>query len=149
MIVMRPSPATTLRVLTPSTLTIGNDSISTGTFGALSIDTDQNDDGTNDYDAETTRSRVRTRITIVAISGVDARRLAGKRDVTIKVTNAEDSGSVELSQIEPQVGRPVTAELKDEDGSINVSTWQWEYVASRSRGGSSVQPGRWCEQRSY
>ena len=54
--------------------------------------------------------------------------MAGRLDVTIKVTNAEDPGSIELSQIEPREGRIVTATLMDEDGSVNISTWQWEYV---------------------
>ena len=107
--------------------TIGNDATDTGTFGALSIDTDQDNDGTDEYMPDFEKQSSYS-ITIVATSGTDARRLAGRLDVTIKVVNAEDPGSVTLSQIEPQVGRPVTAELKDQDGSINVSTWQWQYV---------------------
>ena len=106
---------------------IGNDSTNTGTFGALSIDTDQDNDGTDEYMPNYEKQSSYS-ITIVAISGVDGRRLAGRLDVTIKVVNAEDRGSVELSQIEPQVGRPATATLKDEDGSVNVSTWQWQYA---------------------
>ena len=108
------------------------DNVSTsGTFGQLSIDTDQDNDGTDDYEPNYEKQSSYS-ITIVATSGVDARRLAGRLDVTIKVVNAEDSGSVELSQIEPQTGQPVTATLTDEDGSVNVSTWQWEYVALQS-----------------
>ena len=107
--------------------TIGNDPDTAGTFGELSIDTDQDNDGTDDYMPDFEKQSSYS-ITIVATSGTDARRLAGRLDVTIKVVNAEDPGSVTLSQIEPQVGRPVTAELKDQDGSINVSTWQWQYA---------------------
>ena len=92
--------------------------------GVLTIDTTGDDAHTPNYEKQSSYS-----ITIVAISGVDDRRLAGRLDVTIKVTNAEDAGSVELSQIEPREGLPVTATLKDEDGSVNISTWQWEYVA--------------------
>ena len=64
----------------------------------------------------------------MAISGEEDRRLAGRLDVTVKVTNAEDAGSVELSQTEPREGRPVTAELTDEDGNVNISTWKWQYA---------------------
>ena len=99
----------------------GNFEISTA--GVLTIDTTGDDAHTPDYEKQSSYS-----ITIVAISGVDARRLAGRLDVTIKVTNAEDAGSVELSQIEPREGLPVTATLTDQDGSVNISTWQWEYA---------------------
>ena len=45
--------------------------------------------------------------------------------MTVKVENANDSGTVELSQIEPQVGRAVIATLTDADGGEVVSDWQW------------------------
>ena len=89
----------------------------------MTIDTTGDDAHTPDYEKQSSYS-----ITIVAISGVDDRRLAGRLDVTIKVTNAEDAGSVELSQIEPREGLPVTATLSDQDGDVNISTWQWQYA---------------------
>ena len=46
----------------------------------------------------------------------DAPEGVGKLAVTVTVTNAEDPGKVELSQLEPQIGRPVIARLTDEDG---------------------------------
>ena len=49
----------------------------------------------------------------------------GKLDVTVTVTNAEDDGKVELSQLEPQIGTPVIARLTDEDGGISNPSWQW------------------------
>ena len=91
--------------------------------GVLSIKTTGDDAHTPNYEKQSSYS-----ITVVAIGGTDDRRLAGKLNVTIKVTNAEDDGSVELSQIGPQEGRVVTATLTDEDGSVNISTWKWEYA---------------------
>ena len=59
-------------------------------------------------------------------------------DVTIKVTNAEDAGSVELSQIEPREGRAVTAKLS---GSGRQRQHQQVAVAVRgSQRNRGVQP---------
>ena len=96
--------------------------------GVLTIDADQDNDGTDDYEPNYEKQSSYS-ITIVATSGTGDRRLAGRLDVTIKVTNAEDRGSVTLSQIEPREGRQVIATLTDEDGSVNISKWQWQYVA--------------------
>ena len=46
--------------------------------------------------------------------------------MTVTVTNAEDPGKVELSQLEPQIGTPVIARLTDEDGSVRNPKWQWQ-----------------------
>ena len=54
----------------------------------------------------------------------------GKLDVTVTVTNEEDDGKVELSQLEPQIGTPVIARLTDEDGDIRNPKWQWERAAA-------------------
>ncbi len=98
------------------------------TSGALSLKADQDNDGTNDYSPNYEKQSSYS-ITIAATGGTGDRRLTGRLDVTIKVTNAEDTGSVTLSQIEPQEGRPVVATLSDEDGSETISKWVWEYVA--------------------
>ena len=72
--------------------------------GQLSIDQDTNDDGTNDhtvnFEAKSSYS-----VTIVATSGTGDRTLSTTLDVTVKVIDAEDAGTVTLSQIGPQVGR--------------------------------------------
>ncbi len=52
-------------------------------------------------------------ITVVARSGVGPRRLTATLDVTIEVANAEDPGSVLLSQRQPQVGTGVHATISD------------------------------------
>ena len=46
--------------------------------------------------------------------------------VTVTVTNAEDDGEVELSQLEPQIGTAVIARLTDEDGNVRNPKWQWQ-----------------------
>ena len=40
----------------------------------------------------------------------------GKRAVKVKVTDAEDTGSLKIAAREPQVGASVSGTLTDEDG---------------------------------
>ena len=47
-------------------------------------------------------------------------------EVTIMVTDEEETGSVSLSPESPVVGSPVTATLTDSDGRITGLTWIWE-----------------------
>ena len=68
-------------------------------------------------------------ITIVA---KDANTVAPNRipmtkslDVTVEVTNVEETGAVKLSQVQVQVGVSVTAELTDPDGGETRVRWQW------------------------
>ena len=65
-------------------------------------------------------------ITIVVNSGTGTALRRSRLDVTVNVVDAEDAGSVGLSQREPQIGRTVVATLKDADGSVVVSKWTWE-----------------------
>ncbi len=99
--------------------------------GVLTIDHDQNNDGTNDYAPDFERQSSYS-ITIVAtgkdadIEDTDDRGSLSKRlEVMVTVTNAEDTGTVSLSQLEPQVGSSVVATVKDQDDGVTVSTWQW------------------------
>ena len=64
-------------------------------------------------------------ITIVASSGTGSRLRTSRLDVTVNVINAEDRGTVKLSQREPQIGRPVSATLTDLDGGVTSTKWQW------------------------
>ena len=82
---------------------------------------------TVDYETQSTYS-----ITIIATStdaitnDPDERgTLKSRIDVTIKVVNMEDGGTVMLSQLEPQIGRSVTATVSDPDGGITSTRWQW------------------------
>ena len=81
---------------------------------------------THDFEDQSSYSLV-----IVATSGgTDAasrgtRTKITKLSVTVMVVDAEDTGSVDLSAREPQVGRSVIATLKDDDGGETAVSWQW------------------------
>ena len=64
------------------------------------------------------------RVTVVA---TDAKKLTAMRDVVITVTNANDPGMITLSSVQPKVGIPFKATLKDEDGGVEDEKvkWQW------------------------
>ena len=51
-----------------------------------------------------------------------------RRSVTVKVTDADEDGKVNLSTQAAVVGSPITATLTDSDGEIARETWQWESV---------------------
>ena len=61
----------------------------------------------------------------VTVTATDDENATAELKVTVTVTNAEDNGTVGLTQREPQVGRSVVASLSDEDGSISGASWQW------------------------
>ena len=46
-------------------------------------------------------------------------------DVTVKVVNREDTGTVKLSALQSQVNIPVVATHSDEDGGVTDRSWQW------------------------
>ena len=46
-------------------------------------------------------------------------------DVTIKVVDTEDDGSVSLSQRQPQVGTEIHATVSDPDGGVRIKRWEW------------------------
>ena len=48
--------------------------------------------------------------------------------MTVNVVNNEDSGKIELSQLEPQTGQTVIATLTDVDGGVTVTKWEWAKV---------------------
>ena len=49
----------------------------------------------------------------------------GRRDVTIQLSNSNDTGKITLSHIRPQVGKTITATVTDQDGISEEITWQW------------------------
>ena len=89
-----------------------------------------------DYEAQSSYS-----ITVVARSGEGPRRLTATLDVTIEVANAEDPGSMLLSQRQPQVGTAVHATISDPDGGVTVTRWVWERSAESA--GCRTDPGGW------
>ena len=46
-------------------------------------------------------------------------------DVTVKVVDREDAGTVKLSALQSQVAIPVVATHSDEDGGVTDRRWQW------------------------
>ena len=61
----------------------------------------------------------------VTIVATDGRGLSATVDVTITVENSDDAGSIKLSTRQPQVGRPIRADLTDADGVKGSITWTW------------------------
>ncbi len=49
----------------------------------------------------------------------------GRRDVTIRVADSNDEGTITLSHVQAQVGTPITATLKDQDDIPTLITWTW------------------------
>ena len=60
-------------------------------------------------------------VTVVASDGVNS----AMRDVTVKVTNMEEPGEIEVMPAQPRVGTELEAELTDSDGIVSGPTWQW------------------------
>ena len=75
------------------------------------------------FEMPTTPTRTTAyKVTIVA---TDKKDLTGTKDLTIKVTNVDEVGTVSLSNIQPGVGQEITASLTDPDGGVNDMKWQW------------------------
>ena len=64
-------------------------------------------------------------LTLVASTTPDDRVKYARLNVTVKVVNTEDIGTVEINAREPQVGRPVVATLDDKDGGVTGVSWKW------------------------
>ena len=47
------------------------------------------------------------------------------RAVTVKVTNRQENGTVEVTPAQPRIGIPVTAELTDSDVVSYGPMWKW------------------------
>ena len=59
------------------------------------------------------------------MESTDAVGNTGTKDVKVTVTNADEEGTVTMSQRQPRVGVPITASLTDPDGDVSNITWQW------------------------
>ena len=58
-------------------------------------------------------------------------------DITVKVTNVNEDGTLSLSARQPRIGIPLTARVvSDPDGAVSGLTWQWE----RDSAGSTDSP---------
>ena len=61
-------------------------------------------------------------VTIEVTGGETAK---GTKDVTVKITNMDEDGSVSLDQPQPQVEIDVDASVSDPDMGVSGTTWQW------------------------
>ena len=57
----------------------------------------------------------------------------GTRNVTVTVTDVDDVGTVSIDRPQPQVGRPLSARLWDEDDRVADESWQWARSEDRRR----------------
>ncbi len=57
----------------------------------------------------------------------------GTRNVTVTVTDVDDTGTVSIDRPQPQVDRPLSALLWDEDDRVADESWQWARSADRRR----------------
>ena len=68
----------------------------------------------------------RDNVYAVTVKVTDTKGNSDEKDVTVKVTNMEETGTVTLSTLQPRVGFPVTATLTDPDNITAGSvSWQW------------------------
>ena len=49
----------------------------------------------------------------------------GTRNVTVTVTDVDEAGTASIDRPQPQVGRPLSASLSDEDEVVDDHRWQW------------------------
>ena len=62
----------------------------------------------------------------VSVKVTDSKGNSDEQDVTVKVTNVEEDGTVTLSTLQPRVDFPVTATLADPDNvAADSVSWQW------------------------
>ena len=86
-------------------------------------------DGDNDY-----------KVTVVV---TDAKGNTDEHDVTVTVTNVEETGTVTFSTLQPRVGVELTATLADADLGITDLTWQWS-IGNTDIDDAPLRPTRRC-----
>ena len=57
--------------------------------------------------------------------------------MTINIQNLEETGTVTLPAVQPQVDTSLTATLEDDDGLIGTE-WQWYRTSSRGSTGTTI-----------
>ena len=78
-------------------------------------------------------SNNRYRVTLTVKDSTTPTPLTATHDVTIQVINVDEMGSVELSNLQPEIDAQITAKLTDPDGRASGITWQWSYDESGAR----------------
>ena len=92
-----------------------------------------------DYEKPTDTGR--NNVYNVTVEASDSEGNTASRDVTVTVTNVEESGTVTLSTVRPEVGTGLTAMLTDPDGEVSGLTWQWAWAGTRSSNNYTPIPG--------
>ena len=85
-----------------------------------------------DFDASTRQIKTKAMLDyetktsyMVAVTATDGDGLTGSIDVTVMVTNVDETGMVVLSSMAPMADQPLTATLTDPDGGVSGVTWRW------------------------
>ena len=77
---------------------------------------------------------------LVAVRASDGTNV-GTLEVTVKVSNVEEAGSISLSSLQPQARTRLTSTLTDPDGRLSGITWSWERSAVGSQSNWSTITG--------
>ncbi len=72
----------------------------------------------------------------LSVTVTDSADMTDSRNVTVSVTNVDETGTVTLSNLQPQVGTRITASLTDPDGSTSNLRWQW--ASTQNEDGTSL-----------
>ena len=56
---------------------------------------------------------------------VTVRAGGGTHDVAVRVTDVDEAGTASMDRRQPQVSRPLSASLSDEDEGVSGQRWQW------------------------
>ena len=75
-------------------------------------------------------------------SGADDPATDDTINVTIKVTNVDELGTVTLSSSHPQEGTALTARLTDPDGVSGTITWKWAKAGSTAGSFTPIKTSR-------
>ena len=76
----------------------------------------------------------------VTVTASDGALSSDPVEVSVRVTDVEEPGTVTLSSSQPQVGTAVTATLSDPDGGVRGTLWQWQ--------ASNTSPASWLNRGS-
>ena len=85
----------------------------------------------------------------VIVTATDSDMMSDTRRVAVTVTNAEEAGTVTLSNRQPEVDVAIRATLSDLDGGETGVTWKWEFseVGETDCDSSSISEEDWSDLR--
>ena len=69
----------------------------------------------------------------VTVTVTDSDKMTDTRPVAVTVTNADEIGTVTLSNRQPEVGVRITASLESPDTNVRNVSWQWAQCPSDNR----------------